>query len=101
MSHTAYRETAGSIASAVAIDEITGADPNRFGVSVCTVDGQVRVSRSLFVLCTLCNNVIPASQIANLGDSDAEFPMMAAIRPLLYGLACKVRKTRAAKYDCS
>jgi glutaminase len=68
MSHTAYREVSGSVSSAVAIDEITGADPEAFSVSVCTVDGQ----------------------IANLGDQDAEFPVMAAIRPLLYGLACKV-----------
>ena len=70
LTNTLRTETGGEVPKAVAIDEITGADPDQFGVSVCTVDGQ----------------------IANLGDegADAHFPLMAAVRPLLYGLACKV-----------
>ena len=70
LTNTLRTETGGEVSKAVAIDEITGADPDHFGVSVCTVDGQ----------------------IANLGDegADAHFPLMAAVRPLLYGLACKV-----------
>ena len=71
LDNTARTENSGEVAGAVAIDEITGADANLFGVSVCTIDGQ----------------------IANLGDAGDGllFPLMAAVRPLLYGLACKVR----------
>ena len=70
VANTLRTETGGEISKAVAIDEITGAEPGLFGISVCTVDGQ----------------------IANIGDAsvDLHFPLMAAVRPLLYGLACKV-----------
>jgi hypothetical protein len=41
LAHAARTEKGGEVSSAVSIDEITGADSELFGVSVCTVDGQV------------------------------------------------------------
>lgn len=56
----------GTPCSKLAIEELSSADPEAFGVAVCTVDGQM----------------------LNIGDTDIEFPLMGAVRPLIYALAC-------------
>jgi glutaminase len=61
------KERDGTVYSALEIEELTTADPEAFGVSIVTVDGQV----------------------LNIGDVNVEFPLMGAVRPLLYALACK------------
>jgi glutaminase len=56
-----------SVYSEVPIEELLTANPDKFGASVCTVDGQQ----------------------FHFGDSEDEFPLMSAIQPILYSLAMK------------
>jgi glutaminase len=48
------------------IADLKAVDPELFGVAVCTVDGQM----------------------LGVGHTEVEFPLMGAVRPLLYGIAC-------------
>jgi glutaminase len=56
----------GAVYDQLDIEELSSADPEAFGVAICTVDGQM----------------------LNIGDTDIEFPLMGAVRPLIYALAC-------------
>jgi hypothetical protein len=51
----------GAVYETLPIQELCGADPDAFGVSIVTVDGQM----------------------LNMGDTSVDFPLMAAVRPLL------------------
>lgn len=81
-----------------------------FGVSICTVDGQVSYMRchlvkgwqtKLFQLSFFCSVYACVAQTLNIGDTKIEFPISQGIIPFLHALALRDQGAETvSSHDC-